>query len=334
MGFLNELQQCVYKGVPYKPLLVKLKLLDNCNLKCRMCNHWKYASHIKKHHFYYPIIDELAALGCKKIHITGGEPLLYPKLNKILKYIRDNYRQIQVSMTTNGTLIDEAMAEMLFNCGVDAYSISIDSPEPNIHDSIRGVEGAFTKTCKGIGNLKKSYGLFPVNICINTLITPWNYKTLFDLPRLANELGANDLNFIPLHIHNQNSHLLSEDQIREFKETIIPVLLSEAAKYKYDISKEDLIEESDVNNMYLHQPCYALWTHLVIDPHGKVFPCCVLRGTEVGGLNNNTITEIWNGEVYQRLRQTKNLPIHQDCLRCKVFFKRQESIMKLIGNLS
>ena len=332
MNHLNELQQCIHDGTPYKPIMVKLKLLNNCNLKCRMCNHWKYASYFKKHHFYYPIIDELAALGCEKIHITGGEPLLYPKLNKLLKYIRDNYRQIRVSMTTNGTLVDESMAEMLVNCGVRTFSLSIDSPDPKIDDEMRGVEGAFSRTCKGIANLKNKERI-PINICINTLVTPWNYKTLSDIPRLANELGANEINFIPLHVHNQNSCLLDPEQIRDYSETIIPAILSEATKYSYNVSREDLIEEEhDLNNVYLHQPCIALWTHLVIDHCGKVFPCCVLREKELGILSKNTITEIWNGEAYQRLRQCKELPIHQDCLRCKMFLKKQMRIMQFFGD--
>jgi molybdenum cofactor biosynthesis enzyme MoaA len=73
----EELRQAVLNARPFKPLYVKMKVFYGCNLKCEMCNHWRETreSPVPSERFR-EVLSELAELGTKKIHISGGEPML------------------------------------------------------------------------------------------------------------------------------------------------------------------------------------------------------------------------------------------------------------------
>jgi MoaA/NifB/PqqE/SkfB family radical SAM enzyme len=115
----DQLRQAVLHARPFPPWYVKLKVFYGCNLKCEMCNHWRdtreppmSADRFKE------VLRELARLGTKKIHISGGEPMLRPQVPELVEEAAT--LGIKVTMTTNGTLIDKARAKRLVEggCGV------------------------------------------------------------------------------------------------------------------------------------------------------------------------------------------------------------------------
>ncbi len=125
-------------------------LTNRCNLKCLHC--WVDASSacedksltLKK---WKSIVDEGKALGVKSIKLTGGEPLLYNDTLSIAKYIKNN--NINCSIETNGTLIDENNIEEFKDC-FDYIAISLDSPNDGYHDWFRQKQGSWKKALNGI----------------------------------------------------------------------------------------------------------------------------------------------------------------------------------------
>src|ERR1044071_4517493 len=122
----DELRQAVLNAKPFKPLYIKLKVFYGCNLKCEMCNHWRETREppISADRFKEVLI-ELAELGTKKIHISGGEPMLRPQVPDMVE--QASTLGIKVTMTTNGTLIDKVKAKRLIEAGLRGVNISIDS---------------------------------------------------------------------------------------------------------------------------------------------------------------------------------------------------------------
>src|SRR5512143_3575234 len=82
----DELRQAVLYARPFKPVYVKLKVFYGCNLKCEMCNHWRVTREppISSERFK-AVLDELAELGTRKIHISGGEPMLRPQVPELVE---------------------------------------------------------------------------------------------------------------------------------------------------------------------------------------------------------------------------------------------------------
>lgn len=322
----EKFRECVNQGLPYKPVSVKLKIIDKCNLRCKMCNHWRRCVDALPYEFYKPVIKDLAELGCLRIHFTGGEPLLYPNLLSLMEYIRQCNCDIKISMTTNATLIDDSMAKALAESGLKKANISIDSPEESLHDAIRGVPDAFDKACRGLQCLRKYMPQRP--FYINTVLSPWNYRTIMGFPKLAKELGATGVHFMSLHIHTDETYPFTESQLEELNTDILPELLDEAKKYEIPIDLPSL--SSNVDAYYNSHRCYAPYTHLLINYWGFVFPCCNLMKKPIGDLKQNSIKEIWQGDSYSKLRQKQPLPIDPTCSTCDMFMEDNKQIEKLI----
>ncbi|MBP8987381.1 MAG: radical SAM protein [Spirochaetes bacterium] len=93
------------------------------------------------------ILCEGLNLGYRHLHITGGEPLLWPPLFEVLKEAQTmGYESI--FMNTNGTLIDRQSAKRLSAISNITLSISLQGP-PSINDSFRGSE-AYQHSSRGI----------------------------------------------------------------------------------------------------------------------------------------------------------------------------------------
>ena len=321
----EKFKECINQGMPYKPLSVKLKIIDKCNLRCKMCNHWRHYVEALPYEFYKPVIKDLVELGCQRIHFTGGEPLLYPNLLSLMDFIRQCDDSIKISMTTNATLIDENMAKDLTRSGLKKANISIDSPDQSIHDTIRGVAGTFNKACYGFQCLRKYMPQRP--FYINTVLSPWNYKTLIGFPKLAKELGATGIHIMHLNIHTVDSYPFTVSQLDEIKTDILPTLLDKAKKYNIPIDIPMI--NNNAEGYYISHRCYAVYSHLLINYLGFVYPCCNLMKRPIGNLHHNSIKEIWQGDGYKTLRQKQLVPIDPKCAICDMFIEDNKQIEKL-----
>jgi AdoMet-dependent heme synthase len=107
-------------------------------------------------------IAEAVALGVKELYFTGGEPLLHPEILPLLAFALE---RAPTTVLTNGTLIDESMADRLAALAAGArYSlelrISLDDPDRARNDAIRG-RGSFDRALRAIRHLQ-TRGLLPI----------------------------------------------------------------------------------------------------------------------------------------------------------------------------
>ena len=131
-----------------KPIVV-WNITRTCNLRCVHC----YAD---SHAQQYPgeltpeqclsVVDDLADYQASALLLSGGEPLLHPHLPAILE--RATSRGLKVTLSTNGTRITREWAARFKELGVAYVGISLDGIGP-VHDSFRGVPGAFEAAIRG-----------------------------------------------------------------------------------------------------------------------------------------------------------------------------------------
>src|SRR5262245_36032991 len=150
-----------------------------------MCNHWRWKREAPlKLPQLMGVVDELVKLGCRKIHISGGEPTLYPGLEQLIAHMSGH--GLRVTMTTNATLITRERAMALAEAGLNSVNVSIDSPNRRLHDQIRGLKGSWKRAVKGCHFLRRRMKKGKVRL--NTVVGRLNYASLVDLPDLAAEL--------------------------------------------------------------------------------------------------------------------------------------------------
>jgi MoaA/NifB/PqqE/SkfB family radical SAM enzyme len=111
------------------PLLVHIIPIRRCNLACTYCNEFDDFSKPVPLEEMYRRIDRLGEMGTAIVTISGGEPLLHPELDDVIRRIRHN--RIMAGMITNGYLLTADRIQKLNRAGLEYLQISIDNAKPD-----------------------------------------------------------------------------------------------------------------------------------------------------------------------------------------------------------
>ena len=127
---MRELRAIVKALVSTKhPFLVHIIPIRRCNLACTYCNEFDDFSPPVDLQEMKKRLDILADMGTSIITISGGEPLLHPELDEIIRHIRK--RGMIAGMITNGFLLTKERIEQLNRAGLEHLQISIDNTRPD-----------------------------------------------------------------------------------------------------------------------------------------------------------------------------------------------------------
>jgi MoaA/NifB/PqqE/SkfB family radical SAM enzyme len=332
------------RGEGFRPLYVKIKLLYGCNLRCGMCNHWRDARPRQlTTERLTAILAELGKMGCRKVHFTGGEPSLRPDLEDLVAAA--TAAGIRPTLTTNATLLTRARARRLVEAGLRGVNVSIDSPVPEVHDRIRGVEGSWRDAVEGMKNLRKEARRGKLSLAINTVVTRLNHSTLASLPALAVKLGARALRLLPVDDHTGAGLRLGGDDLARYNDEVAPVLARRARRaglmreddeaYPFGRGPEALARAARGEyalGYYRERPCFAPTTHALIDHEGRVFVCCMARGEPLlGTVREAPFRSAWTSEAFQRVRLLmRDGGRLAPCARCDDFLDENRRLQEIV----
>jgi MoaA/NifB/PqqE/SkfB family radical SAM enzyme len=138
------------------PLLVQIIPIRKCNIDCGYCNEYDKVSPPVPTEVILRRIDKLAELGTSVVAFSGGEPMLHPDLDGLIRHIRR--RGMMAGLITNGYFLVPPRIKALNEAGLDFLQISVDNVEPDevSKKSLRVLD-------KKLQNLK-DYAEFDVNI--------------------------------------------------------------------------------------------------------------------------------------------------------------------------
>src|SRR2546421_10392848 len=111
------------------PLLAHIIPIRRCNLACTYCNEFDDFSNPVPTEEMFRRIDKLGALGTAVVTISGGEPLLHPELDEIIRRIRAN--GAIAGLITNGYFLVPERIQRLNRAGLEWLQISIDNVNPD-----------------------------------------------------------------------------------------------------------------------------------------------------------------------------------------------------------
>ncbi|MFO1340258.1 MAG: heme d1 biosynthesis radical SAM protein NirJ [Burkholderiaceae bacterium] len=182
------------RGAPPGPVVI-WNLIRRCNLTCAHC----YA--LSADHEYegelgtneiFTVMDDLKAFRVPVLILSGGEPLLRPDLFEIAA--RAKAQGFYVGLSTNGTLIDEAMADRIAATGFDYVGISLDGLRET-HDRFRRLAGAFDASLAALRHLRRR----EVRLGLRYTMTAMNAHDLDPLLRLMRDEGIDKFYFSHLN---------------------------------------------------------------------------------------------------------------------------------------
>jgi MoaA/NifB/PqqE/SkfB family radical SAM enzyme len=138
------------------PFLVHIIPMRRCNLDCTYCNEFDDRSNPVPLEEVKKRLDLLASMGTSIITISGGEPLLHPELDEIIRHIR--VRGMIAGLITNGFFLNKERIERLNEAGLEHLQISIDNVVPD------EVSKKSLKSLDGRLEMLSEWALFQVNI--------------------------------------------------------------------------------------------------------------------------------------------------------------------------
>lgn len=172
--------------------VVQMHVTTRCNLTCKHCysSSSPHATRALEVDTTIGALKTLFKQGFERISISGGEPFLYPHLDKLVMQASD--MGFRVSIVSNATRLKSKQLALLAPY-IDAVAISFDGMPAN-HDRLRGRQGAFDKAVAGIELLRQHRIPHGVIACI----TRENLADVPDLYEFAKDSGARLFQVRPL----------------------------------------------------------------------------------------------------------------------------------------
>ena len=134
---------------------VKVHLTAQCNLRCRSCYSETEVRHPLSRAEIFALVAQLRGRPCR-LDLLGGEPVLHPDLVEIVAYARREIGIPSVFLYTNGTRIDDALAERLAAAGLQTAIVSLHASQASLHEQVTMRTGSFEQTCRGIEALVRA----------------------------------------------------------------------------------------------------------------------------------------------------------------------------------
>ncbi len=300
-------------------------LTDRCNLRCRHCYQDDFSP---RGELGTADLDRLVQnlLGALEgvrisINLTGGEPFLYPHLERVIDRLESSAAIEEFNIITNATVLpDERLVFLARQKKLGLFKVSLESSRAETNDSIRG-PGNLEKVTAGIRRLIDA-AAHPVAIMMT--LARWNLEDIGSTVALARELGACGVifeRFVPLGTGGQlrDQTLDAADWLRA-----VGYILEESG---LDCRPQDLpaFHAFWLNFSWgLKGAACNLGSSMALMPDGTVFPCRRLPlelGNALGGEFSailRRIEEFRPGRLKERLTGLlcSNCPL-EDCAGCR-----------------
>jgi len=179
---------------------LRVSVTDKCNMRCGYCmpknnTKWFDSTEVLSFEEIIRLSSIFANLGVEKIRITGGEPLVRPLIENLIKSIAKIPHIKSIGLTTNGLLLSDSVKK-LKSSGLNSVNISLDSFKEDRFKMMTGING-LDKVISSIQKAKDA-GL---DVKINTVVVRgWNDDEVVEFANFARHTGitVRFIEFMPL----------------------------------------------------------------------------------------------------------------------------------------
>ncbi len=309
------------------PVLGELALTYRCNERCRFC----YAAcgdvacgDTPSHRpaggstAQSPERGELSTEEAKRVieifrneakipffSFTGGEPLLRQDLEELADYART--LGLRTNLITNGSLASPERAASLWASGIDTAQVSLESPDPELHDNLCGCRGAWERTVAGIKALKGA----GIAVQTNSTLTALNRESLACMPDFLAGLGVSRFSmnlFIPSGRGIDDGELLVRyADTGDFVEGIRKRAKAAGLTFFW-YSPTPYCIYNPVAKGLGNKSCAAMDGLIHVNPYGEILPCSSWPES-VGDILVGSFREIWFSERARFFKQKHFAPV-------------------------
>jgi radical SAM protein with 4Fe4S-binding SPASM domain len=303
---------------PKPPGAAIIDPINICNLNCPLCasKTQNYEKGKMSFDTFKVILDKIPSLKVI-ILFNWGEPLLHHEIFNIIK--ESVSRNIYTITHTNFSLKQKPeFFEQLVNSGLHQLVISADGASQESYEKYR-VKGNFNWVINNIRytvEAKKKLKKRDPKIVWKFIVNKYNEHEIEYAKKLSKSLGV-EITFDKMGLADDIPDIEFPGTLLERKEQWLP----KNPKYVLDYY---------MNGRYTplyNKPCSQLFNSTVINPDGKITPCCWVTSKENvwGDLTKQSFEEIWNNDNYKYSRSLFNNMAYSGsvknnvCSKCEIY---------------
>lgn len=317
-----------------RPLVV-WNTTNRCNLRCKHCyinaEDIDYSNELT-HDEAREFIRDLAAMRAPVLLFSGGEPLLRKDLFELGRYAVD--MGLRAVISSNGTLIDDEMAQKIKMAGFQYVGISIDGA-PETHDDFRNKKGAFDEALRGVKACQK----IGIKTGVRFTVNKHNQQDLPEIFDILKNEGIPRFCMYHLVYAGRGEQMIEMDTTLDEKRKILELVSQKTVElHNQGVEVEILTTDNHADGIYLlnqirrrqperseeiikllemHGGCSAGTKFANVDPQGNVHPCQFWQDYSVGNIREKPFSEIWTSddELMVKLRE-KEKHVTDKCGSC------------------
>lgn len=307
---------------------VRISVIDRCNFRCPYCMPESTFDHSyrfldKSQWLSFDEITRLSrlcvSLGAVKLRITGGEPLLRPNIDDLIRQLGAIKGVRDLALTTNGVLLPQ-WAGRLKEAGLKRLTVSLDTLDESVFARLSGNKGKLRDVLNGIQAAEQAgFTLLKINTVVQRGV---NEAGVLDLVRHFRGTG-HTLRFIEYmdvgnHNHWSLTHVVPTKDIVQRIDAVFPLERvggtdggETSERFRFKDGKGEIGFISSVSRSFC-----GTCSRMRISADGKIYTCLfAAQGTDVrrllqSGADDAAVTElirsVWEHreDRYSELRST------------------------------
>lgn len=317
------------RGVSGGPLYAQISISDACDHRCIMCpyhpptesrapDQWFGGTRpgLMAREVFDAVVGDLAAMGTQRIDLVGrGEPLLHPDVVDMVRLARRS--GLEVSLTSNGSRLDAAVAEGLVDAGLSSLRVSVDAARPETYAAVHVGErpeslGRLVGRVAHLARYRRGLRRADPKITLSFTVGCENAGELDEMVDLAALAGADAVFFQHVLPMTERARAMALDA-GTWDRLVGDALPRVAARARAAAIATNLREFRSTrpipaDGATTPTRCYVGYYFTSVLASGAVVPCCQTR-EPLGVADASGFARVWRGDRYERFRRAaRRLP--------------------------
>lgn len=307
------------------PLSVNFNVMTRCNFKCLYCYHpLTPVNDLISVDRLKVLFKEFKETGCESVLLTGGDPMLRPDIDEIMKAL---YKTNLFYTLSTKSIINKDRLDKLYNeAGLGRMQLSLDSSNQETLTRLIGVRASYLK---GFIQMVRNMQKIGMAVRLKAVLTSFNAWEMNDYLQFVSDLGVKHVQIVGYGrsgFRHNDIYYPSEEQQKYASEVVeswkrkSPEMEIIGGNYSKAFDEPVPLE----TNMFAKRSiCNAGRFAMTLLPNGEVSVCEHLpydKRTVIGDLRTQGVLECWNGQkMTEWLSPPKRniFPSDSPCAKCK-----------------
>jgi MoaA/NifB/PqqE/SkfB family radical SAM enzyme len=282
----------------------------------------------------------------------------YDAVIPLVEAVKSYKESTDCEIITNGTLFREDEIIRLVSFKLDRVLFSIDGPNPEIHDNLRGVGGSFEKASKNLKSFsewKKKLKTDKPYLKVNMVLNAKNIGRIAEMVRFLKEADAQELALHPMREYWKSASQTNSLKLDERKADLLKDNIEQARKISKELGiflNTDMltverggVEEknksgssNELTEKITGLRCFEPFYTILIDPQGNAAPCSpVGRGLPNSNVLRLGLSQIWYenfGETRENILKNVSYDYCRNCGLLDMHEHLRKKMIEFVGKNS